>query len=125
MTDRVHLPKDQIQSHVDLLLTCYAASSVVVAPISGYIADRTASRQAPFLAGLTALLIATVMLFTVNTVPLLVIARLGQGASSAFVWTVGLTLCIDTVGPENLGTVLGSVSQLGTANEQRPVLTGL
>ena len=55
------------------------------------------------------MILATILLFTGTTVPALTIARLAQGASSAFVWTIGLALCIDTVGPENLGKTIGSV----------------
>jgi MFS family permease len=40
----------------------------------------------------------------------LTIARLVQGAGAASVWTVGFTLCFDTVGSENLGKTIGTVS---------------
>ena len=36
-------------------------------------------------------------------------ARVLQGVSAAVVWTVGLALVLDTVGPENLGKTIGSV----------------
>jgi predicted MFS family arabinose efflux permease len=39
----------------------------------------------------------------------LMAARVLQGTSAALVWTVGLALCLETVGPENLGKTLGSV----------------
>ena len=90
--ERVHLPESQIQSHVSYLLATYAASSVVLSPFAGAVADRTSSRQLPFLAGLTALMLATALLFIGSSVPVLVVARVAQGASSAFVWTVGLAL---------------------------------
>lgn len=109
LVDRVHLPQQQVQAHVSALLAAYAAASVVLSPVAGGIADRTSSRQLPFLAGLTALILATILLFAGTTVPVLTIARICQGASSAFVWTIGLALCIDTVGPENLGKTIGSV----------------
>ena len=109
LVDRVHLPQEEVQAHVSALLAAYAAASVVLSPFAGAIADRTSSRQLPFLVGLTALILATLLLFTTATVPLLTIARVFQGASSAFVWTIGLALCIDTVGPDNLGKTIGSV----------------
>lgn len=109
LTDRVHLPWEHVQAHVSALLAAYAAASVLLSPFAGAIADRTSSRQLPFLAGLTALILATILLFSGTTVPVLTIARICQGASSAFVWTIGLALCIDTTGPNNLGKTIGSV----------------
>ena len=87
-------------------------ASVILSPIAGYLADKTSSRQLPFLAGLSSLIFATILLFTGESVLILTIARLAQGASSAFVWTIGLALCIDTVGPKNLGKTIGSVCQI-------------
>ncbi len=82
---------------------------MLLSPVAGAIGDKTSSRQLPFLLSLTSLLLATILLFTGTSVPVLVIARVAQGASSAFVWTIGMALCIDTVGPENLGKTIGSV----------------
>ncbi len=109
LQDRVHLPHDQIQGCVSGLLTAFAGASVLLSPVAGAIGDRTSSRQLPFLLSLTSLLLATVLLFTGTSVPVLAIARVAQGASSAFVWTIGMALCMDTVGPENLGKTIGSV----------------
>lgn len=109
LEDRVGLPEDQIQSHVSGLLAAYAGASVVCSPIAGVLADKLKSRQGPFLLGLLALLGATVMLYLGTTIPMLAVARVLQGISAAFVWTIGLALCLETVGPENLGKTIGSV----------------
>lgn len=109
LQDRVSLPQDQIQSHVSALLAAYAGASVLFSLPAGVIADRTSSRQLPFLIGLVALLGATLMLFLGQTVPVLVMARILQGTSAAVVWTIGLALVLDTVGPGNLGKTIGSV----------------
>lgn len=50
------------------------------------------------------------MLFLGQTVPVLIVARILQGISAAVVWTIGLALVLDTVGPENLGKAIGSVN---------------
>jgi len=109
LQDRIGLPYDQIQRHVDGLLAAYAGASVFSAPIAGVLADRMSTRQSPFLLGLTALLAATIMLFLGRSIPILVAARVLQGVSGAFVWTIGLALCLETVGPENLGKTIGSI----------------
>ena len=109
LEDRVSLSQDQIQSHVSALLAAYAGASVLFSLPAGIIADRVPSRQTPFLIGLFALLAATLMLFLGQNVPVLVVARILQGTSAAVVWTIGLALVMDTVGPENLGKTIGSV----------------
>lgn len=110
LQDRVSLPDDQVQSNVDGLLAAYAGASVLFSPVAGYIADKTSTRQAPFLLGLLALMLATLLLFLGTNIPVLVVARLLQGISGGFVWTIGLALCLETVGPENPGKTIGSVS---------------
>lgn len=39
------------------------------------------------------------------------IARCAQGAGAAFIWIVGFALCLDTVGIEDIGKTLGTVSK--------------
>lgn len=117
LEDKVGVPDKDIQSDVSGLLAAYAAASVITSPFAGVIADRMSSRRAPFLVGLLALLLATVLLFVGTTLPVLTIARILQGVSSAFVWTVGLALCLETVGPKNLGKTIGSVCIVGRVVE--------
>ncbi len=112
LRDRLSIPEDQIQSYVSGLLAAYAGASVLSALPAGWLADRTDSRRAPFLSGLAALLVATVMLAFGQSVALLVVARVLQGVSAAVVWTIGLAMVLDTVGSENLGKVVGTVCGL-------------
>ena len=109
LRDRVDLPDSKIQSYVSILLAAYAGASVVMSLPAGYIADKVKTRQAPFLCGLFALLGATIMLALGQSIAVLIVARVLQGISAAFVWTVGLAMVLDTVGPGNLGKVIGSV----------------
>lgn len=62
--------------------------------------------------GLVALLLATLLLFLGQSVAILALARVLQGVSAAVVWTIGLALVLDTVGPDNLGKTIGSVRGL-------------
>ncbi|KAG9626776.1 hypothetical protein KCU69_g21534, partial [Aureobasidium melanogenum] len=48
LQDRVGMPEEQIQSHVDGLLAAYAGASVVFSPVAGILADKTSTRQGPF-----------------------------------------------------------------------------
>lgn len=110
LQDRIGVPGSKVQTYTSALLAVLAGSSVLFSPVAGVIADRVSTRQAPFLFGLSTLIGATILLFTGTTIVALVIARIVQGISTAIVWTVGLAMCIETVGPENLGKVIGTVS---------------
>ncbi|KAI4267461.1 MAG: hypothetical protein LQ337_008338 [Flavoplaca oasis] len=126
LRDRVSLPEDQIQTYVSALLAAYAGASVLFSPPAGVIADKTPSRQAPFLVGLVALLAATLMLFLGQSIPVLILARVLQGVSGAVVWTIGLALLLDTVGPANLGKTVGSIFGFISIGElAAPVLGGV
>lgn len=110
LQDRVGLPYEQVQPHVDGLLAAYAGASLLFSPVAGFVADKTSTRQGPFLIGLAALMLATVLLFLGSNIPVLLVARILQGISGAVVWTIGMAMCLETVGPENLGKTIGSVS---------------
>ena len=87
----------------------HTTSLTVATAIAGFFADRSSSRQAPFLTGL-ALTFAATILFAESKAPgLLVLARCLQGASAGIVYTVGLALLVDTVGREGLGQWMGFV----------------
>jgi MFS family permease len=110
LKDRANVPKAQIQSTVSNLLAIYAAASFATSPIAGILADKfTKSRQLPFLSGLVLLAFTTVLLAVGQSVPVLALARFLQGASGGVVWTVGLAIVIETVGPENLGKAMGTI----------------
>lgn len=116
LRDRLQIEPDQIQLHVSGLLAAYAAASLIFSLVAGIIADLGSSRKLSFMAGLIALLIATAMLFLGRSVTILALARVLQGASAAVVWTVGLALLLDTVGPDDLGKTIGSVRGLWAPN---------
>ncbi|KAI0544356.1 major facilitator superfamily domain-containing protein [Xylaria curta] len=126
LQSRLSIPENEVQSYVSSLLATYAGASVVSSLPAGWIADRTNSRQAPFLSGLAALLAATIMLALGRNITVLVIARVLQGVSAAVVWTIGLAMVLDTVGPQNLGKVIGSIFSIISIGElMAPVIGGI
>ncbi|QDS72016.1 hypothetical protein FKW77_001984 [Venturia effusa] len=126
LRDRIDLPQDKVQSYTSGLLAAYAGASVVFSIPAGWIADKTGARQTPFLAGLAALLGATILLGVGQSIAVLVVARILQGISAAVVWTVGLAMVLDTVGSENLGKVIGSIFSFISIGELlAPVLGGV
>ena len=94
--------------------------------IFGWLADRNASRQLPFLAGLVSLFFSTsIFLFSYNP-SVMIIARLLQGASAGIVYTVGLALLVDTVGHDQTGAWMGySLSGLSVGFLIGPFLGGI
>lgn len=109
LQDRVGLDPDQIQTTTSGLLTAYALASVVFSPPAGLLSDRLNTRRVPFLGGLIALSLSTLLLFLGQSVAVLVLARVLQGISGAVCWTSGLALVLDTVGPGQLGKILGTI----------------
>ncbi|EXJ90554.1 hypothetical protein A1O1_03657 [Capronia coronata CBS 617.96] len=126
LKERMDLPEDKVQSYVSGLLAAYAGASVIFSIPIGIIADKTNARRTPFLCGLTALLAATLMLAFGRNLAMLIVARVLQGTSAAVVWTVGLAMVLDTVGPSHLGKVIGSIFSFISVGElAAPVLGGV
>ena len=126
LRDRISVPQDKVQSYSSALLAAYAGASVLFSLPAGWIADRTSSRQLPFLSGIAALLAATLLLSLGKSLAVLVVARILQGMSASVVWTVGLAMIMDTVGVGNLGKVMGTIFSIVSVGElAAPVLGGV
>ncbi|PNS18284.1 Quinidine resistance protein 1 [Sphaceloma murrayae] len=109
LTSRVGIEEGSVQRWTSILLAVYGAALLVASPICGWFADRSTSRKTPLLLGLIALAGATGILTAGNSIALLIVGRLLQGASAAVVWVVGLALVADTVGPEDVGNAMGYI----------------
>ncbi|OJJ34880.1 hypothetical protein ASPWEDRAFT_739639 [Aspergillus wentii DTO 134E9] len=111
---KIHPTVHQVQQWTSILLALYGVALLFLAPVAGFIADRTKSRKKPFLVGLLNLAGATSFLFFGSRLPFWIIGRLLQGASAAVVWTVGLAIIVDTAGKKHLGESLGFASMAAT-----------
>ncbi|KAF7857286.1 hypothetical protein EAF04_009527 [Stromatinia cepivora] len=126
LSDRIGVEQEEIQYYTSVLLASYAGASVLFSFPAGWIADRWASRQLPFLIGLGALLASTILLMVGRSIEVLIVARIFQGISGAIVWTIGLALVMDTVGSEKLGVTIGSIFSFISVGELvAPVLGGV
>ncbi|ETN47203.1 uncharacterized protein HMPREF1541_01394 [Cyphellophora europaea CBS 101466] len=126
LRDRVGVPPEYIQSYVSGMLAAFAGSSFIFSVPAGWVADRMNARQVPYLAGLAALLGATVLLAVGRSVAVLVFARVLQGLSGAVVWSVGLAMVMETVGPSNMGKAVGTIFPFISVGElAAPVLGGV
>lgn len=127
LKDRIHMPDSQIQSTTSTLLAVYAAASCAASPITGVLTDKFSStRKLPFVLGLIMLAIATVLLALGQSVAILVVARLLQGASGGVVWTIGIAIIKDSVSQQDLGKTMGTVfSFISVAGLFSPILGGV
>jgi MFS family permease len=110
LVERIGVDPRDVQHYNSVLLAVYGAGLLVTAPLFGWLADQTQTRRSPLLFGLIMLTASTAILCVGSSMTMLVIGRLMQGISGAMVWTVGLALLVDTIGPEHLGQAMGMVT---------------
>ncbi|KAH9821261.1 major facilitator superfamily domain-containing protein [Melampsora americana] len=115
----------ETQPVISTLLAAHALAAVLFSPIAGLISDAGQGRL-PFLFGLVAMSASTALLCFGRTIWILLVARILQGLSAAIVWTVGLSLVVDTVGPDKLGSALGSIyGVISVGSLASPTLGGI
>ncbi|OJD11274.1 hypothetical protein ACJ73_09575, partial [Blastomyces percursus] len=110
LTDRAGVPHEEVQKWVSILLATYGAMFLVGSPLFGYFADRSSSRQLPFVIGLVAMILATSLFLVGRSLGLFIVARAMQGLSGGAVGAVGMTLAVDSVPKERIGQAMGYVS---------------
>lgn len=77
--------------------------------VAGWLADHSSSRKSFYVFGLGILAVATVLFAVARGPVTLMIARCLQGASAGAVWTIGLTIVVDTVDRHEVGSWMGFV----------------
>lgn len=116
----------KVQHWVSVLLAVYGAALVGICPFCGWFADKSPNRRMPLLISLLALGGATLLLCFGNSIALLIVGRVLQGISAATVWTVGLALLADTVGPLKIGQSIGYVGiSMSVATLVAPMVGGI
>ena len=124
LRDRLNLPQSDIQHWTSTLLSCFSGASLVCSLPAGIITDNLSSRKLPFITGLVSLFLSTLIFAIGPSLPWLVLGRILQGVSGAVIWTVGLTLIMDTVGSNNLGATIGTIFSIVNVGELAAPLTG-
>jgi len=82
---RSHVEESRVQYWVSVLVAIYGAALLAFSPVCGWLADRGSSRRSPLLLGLFALLGSTALLNVGNSIAILIVGRVLQGASAAVV----------------------------------------
>ncbi|MCJ1464934.1 hypothetical protein MMC07_003549 [Pseudocyphellaria aurata] len=126
LTSRAGVAKKDVQHWVSVLLALYGGALVAGAPICGIFANKCKSRRFPLLLGLLALAASTLLLCLGRSLAAMCVGRFLQGLSAAVVWVVGLALVVDTVGPAEIGQMIGYVSISSTlAYFLGPIMGGI
>ncbi|KAK4494461.1 hypothetical protein PRZ48_014759 [Zasmidium cellare] len=126
LEDDLNLQPSEIQRYTSAMLAVYAGSNIVCCPVAGVLADRLSTRRAPFLLALCCLASGTIMLFLGKSIAILMLARVLQGVSTAFVWTIGLAMCIETVGIQSMGKTMGTItSVIAVGSLSAPFIGGI
>jgi MFS family permease len=108
------------------LLACYAGAWLLASPVAGWLTNHFNSRRTTFIMALLALGFATILLYIGSSIEILVVGRVLQGISSAFTWTAGITLAVESVKEEEVGKTLGICSLgMNLALLVAPIIGGL
>lgn len=89
------------------MLASHAGGCVIAAPFVGHFKAQSISRRTIFVVGLPALGGSTVLLCVGSSIDIFMLVRTLQGVSSAFTWTVGFTLAVETVRDDEIGKEMG------------------
>jgi len=96
------------QTELGLLFSSYAAALLLAALPLGAWADRR-GRRGPFLGGLVGFGAATVLFAFATSFPVLILARVLQGAAAAATWVAGLSMVADHFPADQRGKAMSSV----------------
>ncbi|RAK95865.1 MFS transporter [Aspergillus ibericus CBS 121593] len=110
LADRVGLSDADIQPWNSILLATYGAAIMLGSLLFGWMGDQTRTKQLPFLLGVGVMGGATVLFSLTISLPLIVLARVLQGCSTAIVFTIGFSLLVETVGDRHIGRAIGFTS---------------
>jgi multidrug resistance protein len=91
---------------VGLLFASFGITLLVLSIPMGAISDRI-GRKGPMIVGLAILAISTIAFAYAQTLAMLFVARLLQGAADGITWIVGFAMIADLYGPDERGRAMG------------------
>jgi len=95
-------------AEIGLMFGSFGVTLLLVSIPMGAISDRT-GRKLPLVIGMLALAGSTLMFARADSLPLLFVARMIQGAADGVTWVAGFALIADCYDPEDRGRVIGYV----------------
>jgi MFS family permease len=107
------------------LFAGYAAATLVITPVAGRLVDRFGPSR-PLLVALVVLAAASALFTVGDTYPVLLLARVVQGAAAGLGWVSGLALIAVTTAPSARGKAMGlALSMVSVGVLVGPPLAGL
>ena len=95
-------------AEIGLMFASFGVTLLAISVPMGAISDRT-GRKLPLVTGMLTLAGSTMMFATADSLTMLFVARMIQGAADGVTWVVGFALIADCYGPEDRGRVMGYV----------------
>src|SRR3954466_4225387 len=95
-------------AEIGLMFGSFGVTLLLVSVPMGAVSDRT-GRRLPPVVGMIALAGSTLLFARADSLPLLFVARMIQGAADGVTWVVGFALIADCYGPGDRGRVMGYV----------------
>ncbi|RAL16596.1 MFS general substrate transporter [Aspergillus homomorphus CBS 101889] len=108
------------QALTSLILSMNALVSIVLAPLTGYLADQLSSRNSLLIAAWVVNMLGTAVTAWSTTLTGLVIGRLIQTVAGSVIWIVGMAMLASAAGAKHLGKAFGVAVLLVSAG----LLTG-
>jgi MFS transporter, DHA1 family, solute carrier family 18 (vesicular amine transporter), member 1/2 len=97
---------DASPTMIGVLFASFGVTLLVLSIPLGAISDRI-GRKGPMIAGLALLAASTLAFAYSQSLPMLFVARLLQGAADGMTWIVGFAMIADLYGPEERGRAMG------------------
>ncbi|KAI5475475.1 MFS multidrug transporter [Pseudohyphozyma bogoriensis] len=100
---------DEIGSKTGWLVTAYAAGLIVSSPPIAWLGAKFRSRRTPLILGILFMMGGIILFMETASFAAMVVSRILQGISGTALWTLGLSLIVDSVPEERVGQVMGQV----------------
>ncbi|PYH86121.1 MFS general substrate transporter [Aspergillus uvarum CBS 121591] len=117
---RLQQPASRIQTLTSLILSMNALVSIILAPVTGYLADKLSSRNGLLVAAWVVNMLGTAVTAWATTLTVLIVGRLIQTVAGSVIWIVGMAMLANAAGTRHLSKAFGVAVLLVSAG----LLTG-
>ncbi|RAK72524.1 MFS general substrate transporter [Aspergillus fijiensis CBS 313.89] len=120
LESRLQQPAARIQALTSIILSMNALVSIILAPVTGYVADKLSSRNWLLIAAWVVNMFGTAVTAWSTTLTGLIIGRLIQTVAGSVIWIVGMAMLANAAGARHLSKAFGVAVLLVSAG----LLTG-
>ncbi|OJJ95681.1 hypothetical protein ASPACDRAFT_11308, partial [Aspergillus aculeatus ATCC 16872] len=120
LESRLQQPAARIQALTSIILSMNALVSILLAPVTGYLADQLSSRNGLLIAAWVVNMLGTAVTAWSTTLTGLILGRLIQTVAGSVIWIVGMAMLANAAGARHLSKAFGVAVLLVSAG----LLTG-